>query len=381
MQLVARALHDHRGGRDRQLLLARHRLELAGRLHQDRAQVGGARAERAARVRAREQEQVGDQPAHALGGAQGGGRHLALVVLELVGQQLEVGQHAGQRRAQLVRGVGHELALARQGRLGLRPRGVQRGQHRVQGPGQLGDLVLARRLGNAPAGVAGALDLAGGGREVGDRVHRAARHGEAGQQRQPRSAQDAEQQEPPDAGRRALHSGERAGVLDDRGLGQQRGAQARHHAVVAHLGDVEARRAQVGRVGRLAHHLAAQAEHPDHGVLAAGVGLEVRRGAADLAVGLEADPDPVLEVGGGVAHLRAEVGADAARGQRAHQHREAEQDDQRQQRRAARQPPADRQAAKRGGRTPRRGSCEGGEARHRLPVSVGGWRRTPRSCW
>ena len=35
-------------------------------------------------------------------------------------EQLEVGEHRGQRRAQLVRGVGDELALARERRLGLR---------------------------------------------------------------------------------------------------------------------------------------------------------------------------------------------------------------------------------------------------------------------
>ena len=39
---------------------------------------------------------------------------------------------AGQRRAQLVRGVGHELALALQGALGLLARGLQRAEHVLQ---------------------------------------------------------------------------------------------------------------------------------------------------------------------------------------------------------------------------------------------------------
>ena len=47
-------------------------------------------------------------------------------------EQLEVGQHGRQRRAQLVRGVGDELALARERRLGLRARVVERVQHRLE---------------------------------------------------------------------------------------------------------------------------------------------------------------------------------------------------------------------------------------------------------
>ncbi len=42
-----------------------------------------------------------------------------------VGEQLEVGEHARQRRAQLVRGVGDEAALAGERRLGLGVRLVE----------------------------------------------------------------------------------------------------------------------------------------------------------------------------------------------------------------------------------------------------------------
>ena len=57
-------------------------------------------------------------------------------------EQLEVGEHRRQRRAQLVRGVGDELALAVQRRLRLAARVVERREHRLQRAGQLGDLVL-----------------------------------------------------------------------------------------------------------------------------------------------------------------------------------------------------------------------------------------------
>ena len=67
----------------------------------------------AAGVGAREQQQVGDQPAHPAARAQRGGGGLALLAVQRLLEQLEVGQHRRQRRAQLVRGVGDELALAR----------------------------------------------------------------------------------------------------------------------------------------------------------------------------------------------------------------------------------------------------------------------------
>ena len=71
---------------------------------------------------------------------------------ELLGEQLQVGQHAGQRGAQLVRGVGHELALAIERRLGLRARRVQRAQHLLQRARQLGHLVVGLGLGQRQFG-------------------------------------------------------------------------------------------------------------------------------------------------------------------------------------------------------------------------------------
>ena len=55
---------------------------------------------------------------------------------------LDLGPHAGERRAQLVGGVGHEALLA--------PVGVVESvEHRVHRRGEAGDLVVARRLGHA----------------------------------------------------------------------------------------------------------------------------------------------------------------------------------------------------------------------------------------
>ena len=110
-----------------ELVVAGHRLELGGRLGDARRpRSTGSCGARAAGVGAREQQQVGDEAAHAARGAQRGGGGLALLAVELLLEQLEVGEHARQRRAQLVRGVGDELALARQRGLGLGARGVER---------------------------------------------------------------------------------------------------------------------------------------------------------------------------------------------------------------------------------------------------------------
>ena len=70
---------------------------------------------------------------------------------ECVGEQLQVREHAGQRRAQLVRGVGDELALAGEHRLGLAARRVELAQHPLERPRELCDLVVGLRLGHRRA--------------------------------------------------------------------------------------------------------------------------------------------------------------------------------------------------------------------------------------
>ena len=125
---------------------------------------------------------------------------LAALAVEHVGQQLEVGEDRGQRRAQLVRGVGHELALAVQGALGLLARGLQAVEHGLQRAGELGDLVVGRAAGGATCdgsrvrsmSRAAAVSAATGS-------HRAAAEHDAAEQREQRAAEDAGGEEEADA--------------------------------------------------------------------------------------------------------------------------------------------------------------------------------------
>ena len=81
-------------------------------------------------------------------------------------QHLEVGARAGQRRAQLVRGVGDEAPLRR-------ARLLDRGQHGVEALGEAAQLVLAGDL-DAPRQVVRRRDVLGGLRELAHRrEHRA----------------------------------------------------------------------------------------------------------------------------------------------------------------------------------------------------------------
>ena len=194
----------------------------------DRPQLGGRLDERpaprsvglvrllAVGVGAGEQQQVGDQAAHPPRRAQRRRGRLAALAVELVGQQLEVGQHARQRRAQLVRGVGDELALARAApprSRRARPR-ARRASRRACGASSATSS-SASGWGTRLAGVARARDVARGGGQLGDRAHRA-----AAEQRRRRAARAACRRRRRRRGRartratRVLEVGERARVLD-----------------------------------------------------------------------------------------------------------------------------------------------------------------------
>ena len=96
-------------------------------------------------VGAGQEQQVGHQAAHASRRAQRGpSATLACSPLEPGLEQLEVGQDAGQRGAQLVGGVGHELARRGQRGLGLRAGGAQLAEHVLERVGQVGHLVVGR---------------------------------------------------------------------------------------------------------------------------------------------------------------------------------------------------------------------------------------------
>ena len=86
--------------------------------------------------------------------------------------QLEIRQHARERRAELVRGVGDELTLAVEHRLGVRPGGVERAEHPLERPGGLGHLVVGLGTGETAARVPRALDLTRRLGQRGDRPDR-----------------------------------------------------------------------------------------------------------------------------------------------------------------------------------------------------------------
>ena len=120
---------------------------------------------------AREVDEVADEHGELLElGARGGERRRALLGRQVAGagEQLDVRPDRRQRRAQLVRCVGDELAL---GLLG----GLERGQHRVERIRQAVQLVAGAAGGDAPAEVAGLRDVLGGLGQAAHRRHRAAR--------------------------------------------------------------------------------------------------------------------------------------------------------------------------------------------------------------
>jgi hypothetical protein len=89
-----------------------------------------------------------------------------------LGEQVEVGAERGQRRPELVTGVGDQLALPV-------PRGGQRGQHRVEGASEAGDLVVALHLDRVE--LLGAGDVLGRVREPADRSQAVAGDGPTGE--------------------------------------------------------------------------------------------------------------------------------------------------------------------------------------------------------
>ena len=155
----------HRGGDE---LVERQHLELGHRL-----------------LLAREVDEVGDEQGQLLElGDDVGPQPLAVVrVQPAAAEHLEVRAQRGQRRAQLVRGVGHEPPLRALGRR-------QRLEHRVEGAGEPRELVVAVALDPARQ-VARARDVLGG---VGQLRHRL--HGRAGREpREPERRGDAEQRD------------------------------------------------------------------------------------------------------------------------------------------------------------------------------------------
>ena len=130
---------DHRSTSDPKDRVGARRRTRASGAGDDVVEVDG-RDDRRHRVVAGELDQVADQRGQLLDLGTDVAEQLDPCLLRQVAaglrEQVEVGAQGGQRRAQLVAGVGHQLALPV---AGCR----QRGQHRVEGPREPGDLVVA----------------------------------------------------------------------------------------------------------------------------------------------------------------------------------------------------------------------------------------------
>ena len=149
VELVADAV-DHNAVADHgaERVRSGERLRFGDRLDSNLPEVDRRRGALAGGVGAGQQQQIGDQAPHPPRRAQRSVGGFQLLAAELVGQQFQVRQHTGQRRAQFVRGVGDELALMAQCSLGLDARALQRREHLVERPRQLSDLVVRGGLGN-----------------------------------------------------------------------------------------------------------------------------------------------------------------------------------------------------------------------------------------
>ena len=108
-------------------------------------------------------------------------------------QDLDVRAQAGHRRAQLVGGVGHELALRVHGGVERAHRSLESVEHRVEAVGEPPDLIFADGL-DAPAQVLGQRDVLGRLGEALERQHGGAGH-EPSEQRRERDAADVEQRQ------------------------------------------------------------------------------------------------------------------------------------------------------------------------------------------
>ncbi len=210
----------------------------AGALHRlaDQAiesDVGGRRVDL---VAASELDHIGDQRAELLGSriepdedAAALGRRQVLVLA----QDLDVRAQARDRRAELVGGVGDELALGAD-RVGERSaRRLEGGQHRVEARRQPPDLVLAPRVDPA-AQVPGLADVLRGLGQLGDRRDRAGRETPRQQCREGDSAEDHEHQHDAQVREHVVGALERAGDLQRAAVGEADGDHA--HVLAADVG-------------------------------------------------------------------------------------------------------------------------------------------------
>ena len=151
-----------------------------------------------------------------------------------VAQDLGVGAQAGDRGAQLMRGIGHQVALRgqRSGERGLG--GLEAVEHRVEAPAHAPDLVLPGGR-DAPSEVPGALDVLGHLGELGDRRHHRAREEPAERGGEGGAGRQEEHQDESQPGERGVHALQRApelhGPVEGKGNRDHPQVHAAHPAV------------------------------------------------------------------------------------------------------------------------------------------------------
>ena len=199
-------------------------------------------------------------------------------------EQLEVRVDAGQGSAELVGSVGDELTLALERLLPLRVGLVQSLEHAVHRAGELADLVVGLRHGDALRGIAGAADPARQSGEGLDRAHRAIGDRQPGEQGQDGAAEDAGAEEEPEPRDGVVRPGAGARVLDVGGERADRGDRLGRHAQVPDVVDSAGRCAEADlRIGP-GERAPVLVEDLDLGILGKREGPEGRGLLDDLAV-------------------------------------------------------------------------------------------------
>ena len=140
---------------------------------------------------------------------------LARVNRRLAAQQLDVAAHGRQRRAQLVRRIGHEAPLRIERLLELAIRGLELGQHRIEGDRQLADLVGRADVLHAAAEVVFGADGLRGMRDPLDGPERRAGQHPARCKRHDDHQAAPDDQDPAQGSQRLLALADGNGQLDD----------------------------------------------------------------------------------------------------------------------------------------------------------------------
>ena len=154
-------------------------------------------------------------------------------------EDLDVGAQARDRRAQLVRGVGDELALGVHGGVERAHRAPEGVEHRVEADREAPDLIGAVG-GDASREVLGARDVLGGACQAPDGRDDGARDDPAQQRREGDPAERDQREDQPQAAQHVVDFGERLGELDGQAGAHALGEDAQVDAVDARVAEERA---------------------------------------------------------------------------------------------------------------------------------------------